>query len=78
MGWDAGWCMPRTHSAAPHAHRYMVSSSLTSLAAAVLYRTSVEGLLPLVFKLEPVDDIFGEISPRMCLLIAFRRIAACD
>ena len=31
MGWDAGWCMLRTHSAAPHAHRLLARSTLSCL-----------------------------------------------
>ena len=60
--------MPRTHSAAPHAHRYMVSSSLSSLAAAVLNQPSVEGLFATGLQPGVHRGGLGEISPMMCLL----------
>ena len=54
-GWDAGWSMRRTHSVAPHAHRLMVSLSLTSPPAAVLASCRSRPFSPLTFNLGFID-----------------------
>jgi len=68
---------------AAHSLRRALSAQTAALisvpapAAAVFHKPSVEGIFIPGLQHGAGRAILGEIPPRMCMLIAFRRIAAC-
>ena len=69
MGRDAGWSMRRSHATSSHAHRLLARSSLSSPAAAVFHKPSVEGLLAADLQPGVHRCVLRELSPRTCVCL---------